>query len=97
MKPSQVLIFFVAVFAMLGVLWLAVPAEGVPVGPINVRFASYQRTLEEVNERKVDVDSVLATAAARFAASSLRRAVSLSFSVLMASVVAGTASLRGSR
>ena len=66
MKPSQVLIFFVAVFAMLGVLWLAVPAEGVPVGPVNVRFASYQRTLEEVNERKVDVDSVLATAAARF-------------------------------
>lgn len=51
---------------MLGVLWLAVPAEGVPVGPVNLRFASYQRTLEEVNERKVDVDSVLATAAARF-------------------------------
>ena len=66
MKPRQVLIFFLSVFALMGVLWLAVPADGVPLGPLNLRFASYQRSLEEARERKVDVDSVLAAAAARF-------------------------------
>ena len=66
MKPRQVLIFFLGVFVLMGVLWLAVPADGVPLGPLNLRFASYQRSLEEARERKVDVDSVLAAAAARF-------------------------------
>ena len=66
MKPRQVLIFFLGIFALMGVLWLAVPADGVPLGPLNLRFASYQRSLEEARERKVDVDSVLAAAAARF-------------------------------
>jgi len=41
--------------------------------------------------------SAVSTAAARFAASSARRAFSLRFMVLMASAVAGMASLRGSR
>ena len=47
MKARQVLIFFAGVFAMMGMLWLAVPADGVPVGPVTLRFASYQRTLED--------------------------------------------------
>ena len=66
MKARQVLIFLLGVFTLMGVLWLAVPADGVPLGPLNLRFASYQRSLEEARERKVDVDSVLAAAAARF-------------------------------
>lgn len=51
---------------MMGVLWLAVPAQGIPVGPINLRFASYQRSLQEAHERKVNVDSVLQAVAGRF-------------------------------
>ena len=66
MKPRQVLIFFLGVFALMGVLWLAVPADGVPLGPLNLRFASYQRSLQDARERRVNVDSVLAAAAARF-------------------------------
>ena len=66
MKARQVLIFVVGVFAMMGMLWLAVPADGVPVGPVTVRFASYQRTLQEAAEQKVDVDSVLTGVANRF-------------------------------
>ena len=66
MKARQVLIFFAGVFAMMGMLWLAVPADGVPVGPVTVRFASYQRTLQEAAEKKVDVDSVLTGVANRF-------------------------------
>ena len=66
MIARQVLIFVVGVFAMMGMLWLAVPADGVPVGPVTVRFASYQRTLQEAAEQKVDVDSVLTGVANRF-------------------------------
>ena len=66
MKARQVLIFFLAVFALMGMLWLAVPADGVPLGPVTVRFASYQRSLQEAAEKKVDVDSVLTGVASRF-------------------------------
>lgn len=66
MKAKQVLIFLCGVFAMLGVLWLAVPADGVPLGPLNLRFASYQRMVREAGEQKVDVDSVLQAVEARF-------------------------------
>ena len=66
MKARQVLIFFLGVFALMGMLWLAVPAEGVPVGPMTLRFASYERALSDANERQVDVDSVLTGVASRF-------------------------------
>lgn len=66
MKARQVLIFFVGVFALLGVLWLVVPADGIPVGPITLRFASYQGTLRDAREKKVDVDSILTAVNARF-------------------------------
>jgi len=67
MKARQVLIFFLGVFALMGMLWLAVPADGVPLGPsFTLRFASYERTLRDASERKVDVDSVLTVVASRF-------------------------------
>ena len=40
MKARQVLLFVFGVFAMLGLLWLVTPAEGVNLGPLNLRFAS---------------------------------------------------------
>lgn len=67
MKARQVLLFFVGVFALIGVLWLAAPADGVPVGPLTLRFASFQRTLRDAKEVKVDVDSVLSGVEGRFA------------------------------
>ena len=66
MKARQVLLFFLGVFALLGVLWLTVPAEGVPLGPVQLRFASYQRTLADAAQVTVDVDSVLQAVEARF-------------------------------
>lgn len=69
MKARQVLLFIAGVFALLGVLWLAAPADGIPVGPITLRFASLQRTLRDASEVKVDVDSVLSGVEGRFAMS----------------------------
>jgi len=66
MKARQVLIFFCSVFAALGVLWLATPADGVTLGPLNLRFASYERTVREASETKVNVDSVLLAVESRF-------------------------------
>ena len=66
MKAKEVLAFIVGVMSLLGVLWLVTPAEGVNLGPLNLRFASYQRTLRDAHEKKVDVDSVLFALEARF-------------------------------
>ena len=66
MKARQVLFFCLGVFALMAMLWLAVPADGVPVGPVNIRFASYERALRDASERTVDVDSVLTGVANRF-------------------------------
>ena len=59
MKARQVLIFIIGVFALLGAGWIAFPAEGVPAGPLTLRFPSYEKKLAEMSEKKVDVDSVL--------------------------------------
>ena len=59
MKAREVLAFIAGVLALLGLLWLVTPADGVNLGPLNLRFASYQRTLRDAHEQKVDVDSVL--------------------------------------
>ena len=66
MKARQVLLFVFGVFAMLGLLWLVTPAEGVNLGPLNLRFASLERMAREASEKKVDVDSVLNAVEARF-------------------------------
>ena len=54
------------VFALLGLLWLATPADGVNLGPLNLRFSSYRRALRDASEKKVDVDSVLQAVQERF-------------------------------
>lgn len=66
MKAREVLAFIAGVLALLGLLWLVTPADGVNLGPLNLRFASYQRTLRDAHEQKVDVDSVLLAVEARF-------------------------------
>ena len=66
MKAKQVLFFLLGVFAMLGLLWLVTPAEGIPLGPLNLRFASLERMAQEAGETKVDVDSVLNAVEGRF-------------------------------
>ena len=60
MKAREVLV------SLLGLLWLVTPADGVNLGPLNLRFASYQRTLRDAHEQKVDVDSVLMAVESRF-------------------------------
>ena len=66
MKARQVLLFIVGVFALLGALWLATPADGVPLGPLTLRFASLQEDIRDANEQKVDVDAVLNEVEGRF-------------------------------
>ena len=66
MKARQVLLFLFGVFAMLGLLWLVTPADGVNLGPMNLRFASLERMAREAGEKKVDVDSVLNAVESRF-------------------------------
>ena len=66
MKAREVLAFIAGVMALLGLLWLVTPADGVNLGPLNLRFASYQRTLRDAHEQKVDVDSVLLAVESRF-------------------------------
>ncbi len=66
MKARQVLIFLLGVFALLGVGWLSFPSDGVPMGPLTLRFASYQGMLRDAREKKVDVDSVLQAVENRF-------------------------------
>ena len=66
MKPGQVLIFIVGVFALLAALWLVMPADGIAAGPLTIRYASLQRTLRDAGESTVDVDSVLNAVEARF-------------------------------
>ena len=58
MKASRVLVFILAVFALLGIAWAAFPADGVEVGALNLRFPSYAEDRMGKQE-EVDVDDVL--------------------------------------
>ncbi len=66
MRAKEVLIFLLGVFAALGVLWLVFPADGIAAGPLTIRYSSYQRSLEDARQAKVNVDSVLRSLDARF-------------------------------
>ena len=66
MRAKQVLIFILGVFALIGTGWLAFPADGVPVGPVTLRFPSFSKMAAEAAEAKVDVDSVLTAVEERF-------------------------------
>ena len=46
---------------------MAFPADGVNVGGMTLRFASYEKMVREASEEKVDVDSVLNAVSSRFA------------------------------
>lgn len=66
MRARQVLAFILGVFALLGVGWIAFPAEGVPAGPLTVRFPSYREKIAEAAQTRVNVDSVLQAVEERF-------------------------------
>ncbi len=61
MKQSGILLFFLAIFALLFSVWYCYPAKGVRVGGLKLRFPSYESSLAKLSERgsEVDVDSVL--------------------------------------
>ena len=58
MKASHTLIFILAVFLLLGIGWIAFPAEGVSVGPMELHFPSYQEDRMGPDE-ELDVDALL--------------------------------------
>ena len=59
--------FLFGVFALIGIGWVAYPADGVNVGGLNLRFASLEKMKRDASEAKVDVDSVLNAVEGRFA------------------------------
>ena len=62
MKPLRILFFILSVFAILFACWLFFPAAGVKVGNMKFRFPSYEASLNDLENRgmDVDVDSILA-------------------------------------
>ena len=58
MKSIRVLLFIVCVFLLLSVGWFFFPAEGVKVGPLNLRFPSLAEAVQG-EEEAVDVDAVI--------------------------------------
>ncbi len=66
MKSRQVLLFILSVCLMLGAVWAVFPAEGVRIGGKRLRFASYQGHLRDLQERKLDLDSLLLAKQGRF-------------------------------
>jgi len=67
MKAYQVVLFLFGVFALLGIGWVAFPADGVDVAGVNLRFASLEKAVRDASEATVDVDSVLQAVDSRFA------------------------------
>ena len=58
MKSIRIFLFIISVFLLLGVAWYFFPAEGIKIGPINLRFPSLAQASEN-DEEIVDVDAVL--------------------------------------
>ena len=58
MKSIKTLIFILSIMLLLGVIWYFFPAEGIAMGPLNLRFPSLAEN--QVPETKeIDVDEVL--------------------------------------
>ena len=57
MKPIKTLIFIFSIMLLLGVAWYFFPAEGIKVGPFQLRFASLAEKQAGGN-KEVDVDQV---------------------------------------
>lgn len=66
MKPWQVTLFLFGVFALIGIGWVAYPADGVDIAGVNLRFASLEKMKRDASVVKVDVDSVLNAVEGRF-------------------------------
>lgn len=64
MKRHGIAIFVFSVLALIVACWFFFPARGVKVGPVSVRFPSYESYLKDLREGKdgVDVDSVILAA-----------------------------------
>ncbi len=61
MKLHKIVLFFLALFALMFACWYFFPAEGVDVRGVKLRFPSYEKALEDLRngDSAVDVDSVL--------------------------------------
>jgi hypothetical protein len=61
MKPHKIVLFFLALFALMFSCWYFFPSEGVEVAGVKLRFPSYESALQNLKNRgsEVDVDSVL--------------------------------------
>jgi len=61
MKPHRIVLFFLALFALMFACWYFFPAEGVEVAGVKLRFPSYESSLQDLENKDsdVDVDSVL--------------------------------------
>ena len=61
MKPHKILLFFLALFALLFTCWYLFPSEGVEIGKVKLRFPSYESAINDLENKgsAVDVDSVL--------------------------------------
>lgn len=59
MKAWKVLLFICGVLALFCIGWAVFPAEGIEVGDLRLKFASFERSKAEADESKMDVDSLL--------------------------------------
>lgn len=60
MKPRQILLAFISVFILLGGIALVFPSNGIPLGPITLRFASLKEMFPESREKTVQEDPEIA-------------------------------------
>lgn len=61
MKLHKIVLFFLALFALMFACWYFFPSEGVEVAGVKLRFPSYESALQDLENEgsAVDVDSVL--------------------------------------
>ena len=61
MRPPKILLFILSVFALLFAVWYFMPAEGVHVCGMKVKFPSYESYLQELHDpmRNINLDSLM--------------------------------------